>query len=223
MTRKILLVGTGSFAEVAFEYFEGEAETTVAGFLVESAYRDRTEFCDVPVIDFENAEASFPPDEHEIFVALVYNELNRSRTRLLSQAKGKGYRAASFISKHAFISKSATLGEHCFVFEGNVIQPQVSIGDNVVLWSGNHIGHHTRIENNVFVSSHVVISGHCTIGENCFLGVNSAITNDTVVGADCWIGPGVTIPSDVPAGSMYSAPKPTPSKVSTHRFFKLEP
>lgn len=222
MIRNVLLVGTGGFAEVAFEYFESEPGTTVVGFVVERAYRDRETFRGLPVLDFEEAEKSFAPGEHEIFVAIVYNELNRTRTRILAEAKEKGYRPASYVSSRAFVAASASLGEHCFIFEGNVVQAQASIGDNVVLWSGNHIGHHSRIGNNVFVSSHVVVSGRCIVGDNCFLGVNSAIADGTVLGADCWIGPGLTISADLPARSMFRAPKPTPSKVDTHRFFKLE-
>ena len=222
MRRKVVIVGTGNFADVALEYFESEKETTVVGFLVERAYRDRDTFCHLPVVDFEDAQSEFTPGEHEIFVALTYNELNRTRSRLLAAAKTMGYRPASFISQRAAVAKSAVLGEHCFVFEDNVVQTKVSIGDNVVLWSGNHIGHHSQIGNNVFVSSHVVVSGRCTIGDNCFLGVNSALADGTVLGADCWIGPGVVVSADVPARTMYRAPKPTPSPVDTHRFFKLK-
>ena len=51
------------------------------------------------------------------------------------------------------------IGENCFIFEDNTIQPFVKIGDDVVLWSGNHIGHHAEIGDHCFISSHVVISG----------------------------------------------------------------
>jgi acyl-[acyl carrier protein]--UDP-N-acetylglucosamine O-acyltransferase len=65
------------------------------------------------------------------------------------------------------------IGENCFIFEDNTIQPFVRIEDNVILWSGNHIGHHSTIKSHNFISSHVVVSGQCTIEPNCFIGVNS--------------------------------------------------
>ena len=52
------------------------------------------------------------------------------------------------------------IGENCFIFEDNTIQPFVVVEDNVILWSGNHIGHHSVIKNHNFVSSHVVIDDY---------------------------------------------------------------
>lgn len=67
------------------------------------------------------------------------------------------------------------MGDNCFVFENQTIQPFVKIGNDVIIWSGNHIGHHSMIGDHCFISSHVVISGNVKIEPYCFLGVNSSI------------------------------------------------
>jgi sugar O-acyltransferase (sialic acid O-acetyltransferase NeuD family) len=219
---KLVIVGDGAFAEVAHEYFVEDSDYDVVGFAVETAYLQRDELLGLPVVPLETIEESFPAAEVDAYVAIVFSQLNRLRRRLVDYVANIGYVPASYISSAAQISKSATLGEHCFVFENNVVQPFVGIGDNVVLWSGNHIGHHSRIRNNAFVSSHVVIAGSCDIGENTFLGVNAAVADGVTIGPDCWIGPGVTISSDVPARSMFGAAKSTASKADTHRFFRLK-
>ena len=54
--------------------------------------------------------------------------------------RNKGYQPASYISSNAFVWSNAKIGDHCFIFENNTVQPFVEIGDNVILWSGNHIG-----------------------------------------------------------------------------------
>jgi sugar O-acyltransferase (sialic acid O-acetyltransferase NeuD family) len=156
-----------------------------------------------------------------VFVAAVYTQMNRLRTRLSQAARAKGYRLASYHSSRAFVWHNVKFGEHCFVFENNVIQPFVEVGNNVVLWSGNHIGHHSVIGDNCFISSHVVLSGYVEVGRNCFLGVNSCVANNTRVAADCWIGPGVTITQDTEEGKLYPAAKAGPSKVGSLRFFKV--
>ena len=53
------------------------------------------------------------------------------------------------------------MGDNCFIFEDNTVQPFVTLGNNLVLWSGNHIGHHSTLRDHCFISSHVVISGFC--------------------------------------------------------------
>src|SRR4029079_7225030 len=115
-------------------------------------------------------------------------------------AKAKGYAPASYVSSRAFVWRNVELGEHCFVFENNVVQPFVKLGSNVVLWSGNHIGHHSRIGDHCFVSSHVVVSGFVEIGKSCFLGVNSTFANNLKMGDDCLVGAGALVLGDVGDG-----------------------
>ena len=152
---------------------------------------------------------------------MVYTQMNRLRTRLAAESRSRGYNLASFISPHAFVWDNVELGEHCFIFEDNTLQPFVSVGNNVVMWSGNHIGHHSKVADNCFISSHVVISGFCEIGKNCFLGVNSTISNNVCIAEDNWIGPGLVIVKDTQRGQLYGATQPEPSRVSALRFFKV--
>ena len=112
----------------------------------------------MPIVPFERLEEYFSPGDVDFYAALVYSQLNRLRTRLFLAAKAKGFGAASYISSRAFVWDNVELGEHCFIFENNTVQPFVKIEGNVVLWSGNHIGHHSVIRENCFVASHAVIS-----------------------------------------------------------------
>lgn len=219
-TKKVVILGDSAFAEVAYECFTRDSEYEVVGFSVNSAFLERNELFGLPVVPLEEIERFFDPDQVEFYAALVYSQLNRLRTRLYEEAKTKGYRPASYISSRAFVWPNAVLGEHCFIFEDNTIQPFVKIGNNVVLWSGNHIGHHSVIEDNCFISSHAVISGFCTVGKNTFIGVNSAVANNVVIGADNWLGVGVNILKNTDPDCIFKSEHPEPAKVSARRFFK---
>ena len=201
--RRIVLVGDGEFAEIAYEYFTYDSPHEVVGFTAERAFTARTELLGLPVVPFEEVEQSFPPAEHRVFVAITYTQLNRVRTRLLRAAREKGYAPISYVSSRAFVWRNVEIGENCFLFENNVVQYGVRIGNNVVLWSGNHVGHQTRIGDNCFVSSHVVISGYCDIGESCFLGVNSSFGDFQKVGSDCVVGAGAVVVKDLEPQGVY--------------------
>ncbi len=220
-SKNLVIVGTGTFAQVALEYFEQDSPYLVDAFAVEREFVTMSESCGRPVIAFEDIADSYPPSTHDVFVAITYNELNRVRKRLVDSAIRLGYKTASYTSPHALVAQSAQLGQHCFIFEGNVVQPFVNVADNVIFWSGNHIGHHTTVGENCFISSHVVISGNCEIGPNCFIGVNATIANNVVIAPDCWIGPGVVITQNTEPGQMFPAQKVAVSKVSSLRFFQL--
>jgi sugar O-acyltransferase (sialic acid O-acetyltransferase NeuD family) len=194
---KLVIVGDTAFAEIAYEYFTHDSNYEVVGFTVEREYLKRSELFGLPVVPFEDVEKVFPPPEHSIYAANVYTQLNRLRTRLATEAKQKGYQLASYVSSRAFVWRNVEIGEHCFIFEDNTVQPFVKIGDNVVLWSGNHIGHHSTIKNNCFISSHVVVSGFVEVGESCFVGVNTTMANNIRIGNNCLLGAGSLVLADV--------------------------
>ena len=199
-TKKLILVGDSAFAEIAYEYFTHDSEYQVVAFAVEREYLRREQLFGVPVVPFEELPERFAPADHDFYAALVYTQGNALRTRLYESAKGMGYRPASYVSSRAFVWRNVKLGEHCFIFENNVVQPFVTIGRNVVLWSGNHIGHHSTIGDHCFVSSHVVVSGFVEVGHSCFLGVNTTIANNTKIGDRCTAGAGALILGDVGSG-----------------------
>jgi len=220
--KNLVIVGDSAFAEVAHEYFDVDTEYQVVAFAVERAYLKQAMKHGLPVVPFEEMETLFDPATHEAFVAIVYTQLNRLRTRLMEETKKKGFRLASYISPRAFIWRNVEFGEHCFIFEDNTLQPFVKIGSNVVLWSGNHVGHHSVIRDNCFISSHVVISGFCDIGQKSFLGVNCTLANNVKIGRDNWIGPNTSIMKDTQAGALYKTQQPVPYKISAPVFFKIE-
>jgi sugar O-acyltransferase (sialic acid O-acetyltransferase NeuD family) len=196
--RKLIVVGDSAFAEIAYEYFTHDSEYEVVAFAVERAFLKRESLFGLPVVALEEVEAAFAPADHSFYAALVYTQSNALRTRLYRSMKERGFAPASYISPQAFIWRNAVIGEHCFIFEGNVIQPFAEIGENVVLWSGNHIGHHSRIGPNTFISSHVVLSGFVQVGEACFFGVNAAVGNNVTIGNKCLIAAGAVVIGDVP-------------------------
>ena len=195
--KNLVIVGDSAFAQVAYEYFTHDSPYKVVAFAVERAYITQAAMFGVPVVPFEEIQKSHPPSDHSVFVAMVYTQLNRLRTRLYHAVRDLGYPLASYVSPHAFVWRNCEIGEHCFIFENNVIQPFVKIGNNVIIWSGNHIGHHSKVGDNCFIASHAVISGFVDIGKNCFVGVNATMGNNLVVGDDCIVGAGALVVKDV--------------------------
>ena len=195
---KVIIIGDSAFAEIAYEYFTHDSPQQVVAFSVEEAYLKRDRLFDLPVVPFEQLEHLYDPADHSFFVATVYTQRNALRARLYDEAKRKGFVPTSYISSRAFVWRNCTIGEHCFIFENNVVQPFVRIGKNVILWSGNHIGHHSTVKDHCFISSHVVISGFCEVGERCFMGVNSTVANNVAIGNNCVVGAGAVVLGRVP-------------------------
>ena len=175
----------------------------------------------LPVVPFEELASRYLPATHEMFIALSYSKLNEVRKEKYLAAKAVGYRLASYISPHATVLNQGRIGDNCFIFEDNTIQPYVTIGNNVTLWSGNHIGHHSIIHDHCFIASHVVISGGVEIDESCFIGVNATLRDHIKVGKKCVIGAGALLLVDAEPEGVYFGQATERAKVPSTRLRKI--
>ncbi len=202
--KRAVIFGATDFAEVAKVYLDADSPYTVCAFTVNERFiGDRTTILGLPVVPFERLVESHPPDEYEMFVAVGFSKVNRTRTRLVAEVKSAGYHLLTYVSSRASHVGHFTIGANSFVFENNVIQPFVSIGDNTIVWSGNVLGHHSAIGNNCFLASQIVISGRCNIGDGSFIGVGATIRHGVTVAPECVIGAGALILGDTKPRGIY--------------------
>ena len=217
MKKPLVIFGFGQIAQLAHYYFTTDSNYEVVAFTIDAAYLTQGEFCGLPVIAFEALPSIHGPDQCELFIALGYSKLNAVRKEKYLTAKEIGFRLASYVSSRATILNQGQIGEHCFIFEDNTIQPFVTIGNNVTLWSGNHIGHHATIMDHCFIASHAVISGGVEIGEQCFIGVNATLRNHIKVGEKCVIGAGALMLADAAPDGVYMGAATERSKIPSGR------
>lgn len=201
--KKVVIFGTGDFAQVAYFYLTHDSQYEIVAFTADKTFIKEKESFGLPLIPFEEVENSCPPNEYQMFIAIAYSNVNRVRAEKYYEAKRKGYELISYINSKAVTWGDTEIGDNCFIFENQTIQPFVKIGNNVIVWSGNHIGHHSFIGDHCFITSHVVISGNVKIGPYCFLGVNATIRDGLTIARECIIGAGALILKDTVEKAVY--------------------
>ena len=209
MAIKVVIFGSASFAELVHAYLSRDGAYEVVAF---TAHRDKIasdQFCSLPVAPFEEVTRLFPPSSHQMFVAVGYKQVNQVRAAVYNEAKAMGYTLLTYVSPRC-TNLAASIGDNCFVFEDNTLQPFVTIGNNVILWSGNHIGHHSTIGDHCYITSHVVVSGHCRIQPYCFLGVNATVRDSITIAERCVIGAGALIMKDTKPKEVYLGERTKP-------------
>jgi sugar O-acyltransferase (sialic acid O-acetyltransferase NeuD family) len=215
--KELVIFGTGDFARIASVYLAKDSPHEVVAFTVHEAQRQSPQLLGKPVVPFERIEELYPPASHAMFVAVGYRRVNKLRAEVYHACKDKGYELISYVNSRAMTWGEIEIGDNCFVFEGNVIQPFVKIGNDVIVWSGNHLGHDTTIGNHCFIASHAVISGNVKIGDYCFVGVNATLRDGVSVGPESVIGAGALILKDAPARSVFQGSAAELSPVPSHR------
>ena len=214
---KVIIFGIGDISQIAHLYLSEDTSYEVVAFTMDKEYIKEDTFLGLPVVAFENLEEKFSQNEYKLFISLGYTKINKLREQKFLEAKEKGYKLISYIHPKATVASNVKIGENCFIFEDNTIQPFVTIEDNCILWSGNHIGHHSTIKSNCFIASHVVISGGCEIGENTFIGVNATLRDHIKIGKSNVIGAGALILNDTEDNKVYMANPTEASKVPSNR------
>ncbi len=209
---KIVIFGIGKFAEYVSYVLSNDSPYEVAAFCVEAGFRPDNvqDFQGLPIVDFENLEKSFPPDEYRLFVAVGNNW---ARERIFKILKRKGYSFVSYLSSKAIVWEDLRYGKNVFISEDTGIQPFVSIGDNTIL-IGSKIGHHSKIGNNVLLSC-CYLGGNVKIGDNSFLGLNSTVKQNVVIGRNNIIGMGSKIARNTDDDKVYSDKSTSERKVSS--------
>ncbi|HEX4073752.1 MAG TPA: acetyltransferase [Planctomycetaceae bacterium] len=213
---KLVIFGAKAFAEIAHYYFTHDSAHTVAAFTVDAAYLTESNYKGLPVVPFEEVERSFPPGEHDLFVAIGFNQVNQLRAHKVAQAEAKGYRLASFVSSKADVAKDLILHPNTMIMERAGIQPYVQIGKNTVIWSETRIGFRTRIGNHCWITC-ALFGESVTVGDFSFVGLNATVAPFVSIGQRNIIGAGALVLHDSKPGEIYRARATRPSRVSSDK------
>jgi sugar O-acyltransferase (sialic acid O-acetyltransferase NeuD family) len=218
--KKVIVWGDGMMADFVYaSLIEDPAfEGKIVAFTLDAAYIRETPKFGLPVFAFDDIEKKFPPQEHEMIVAVGYRDLNSFRAQKCEAAKQKGYKLYSHICSGTKIFSNVSYGENCFVADGVSIQPFVSIGDNTFVFGGAAIGHHARLGSGCWITSGAVIGGNATLGDRAFLGLNATIANDIAVGHDNFIGAMALVNRSTNDGEVYISPAAVKHRMNSKQF-----
>ena len=189
---KLVVFGVGILAELARHYFEHDSPYKVAGFTVDKRYIKGNTYDGLPLIPFEEVDKHYPPDQHNMFVAVGYANGNRTREEKCRAAQDRGYELATYVSSKA-IDMSESRGSNCLILESVVLQAFVTLGDGVIAWPGTIVSHHSKVDDFCYLSPNVTISGSCHLGRRVFVGAGAVLRDETTMSEDIIIGMGSVV------------------------------
>lgn len=213
MAKPVVIFGIGTFGRVARAYLQHDWPGQVEAFTVHERFVPGDRVLGLPVVAWERAVETYPPERCDLCVAIGYSNVNRSREALFGDARARGYRMIRYVSSRAAVHPDATVGEGAFILDHAVVEPYASVGENTVLWSGCHVGHDTVVGNHVYVALRAAIAGKCTIEARAFIGANATVRDGLTIGAGSVVGAGAVILHDTAPGSVHKAAEAAPSAV----------
>lgn len=183
----LIIVGIGTNARHAFEFVKMYNLYNIIGFAVSSRFYSENEFLGLPVYKLENLKETLKI-KFRVFVALLWNKLNKDRKNLFEYCEKAGLEFANLISPHSIIRSSSSIGRNCWIHDFAIIQNNSIIGDNVPIMAYSLIGADCKVGSHCFFGAKSVLGGGSTIGEQSFIGINATVFDDTIIGIKCIIG-----------------------------------
>ncbi len=218
--KKLVIFGTRNFATIAYHAFIYDSSYTVVGFTVDLDYMESTTFEGLPVVAFDTVVQHFPPDEHDMFVAVGIGQVNSLRAKKVDEVTAQGYHLASYISSRAFVPPNLQIGPNSMIMDGVAVHPHVHIGRNSIIWSLSLVALYSHIGDHCWIAS-----AHCaektTLGDYTFVGVNATIRPGVTVGKSNVIGAGALILQDTKDYAVYKGNESKASVVPSYRLRHL--
>lgn len=201
MKEKLIIVGTGDFAETIYHFLHKTYD--VVCFMVHEAYRKEPTCCGKEVIAFEKLE-NYSPNDYKLIIAVGPNGNNKTREMFFNLLKDTPYELIKYIHPTAYVWDKEAIGANTIIFPNCVVEPFSTIGIGCVLWSGAIVAHHSHVQDFCFLAPGCAISGRVTIEKNCFIGLNSTIRDNITVRENCIVGAGAVIKKDTEKNGVYS-------------------
>ncbi len=199
MNKEVFVLGAGGHASVLVDILK-QNKLTISGLFSDEVDFARSALSGIPI--FKNEDDIFEKNCNTISIVNGIGSLPRStvRAKLFKKFNKQGYSFLQVISKQAFISNFATLGEGVQVMPGAIIQSGAVIGDNSIINTGSIIEHDCIIGKHTHIAPGVTLSGQVTIGDYVHIGTGASVIQNISIGDKAIIGAGANVLNNVSAG-----------------------
>lgn len=199
----LIIIGLSKTADHVYEFIRSYNLYNVVGFAVNKEYKNVSKYRELPVFSLENLEEEYGKNDFCVFVALLWNHLNRDRKEIYNFCKSKSWKLANIISPTAII-RGKLNGDNCWIHDYVIIQNNALLESNIAIMAQTLIGANTHIGSHCFFGAKSLLGGGSKIGEQSFVGINSIIFDDTIIGEKCIIGACTAVKRNMPNYSKYT-------------------
>ncbi len=189
----VVIIGAGGHAKVVIDMLQERGEFELTGCV--SADPDFRAILDVPVLGGDDAlPRILSSGVRHAFVAIGENRL---RAALTLHVLGLGFSVVNAISRHAVVSRRATLGAGIAIMPGASINVDTIVADGAIINTGATVDHDCRIGAYAHLGPGTNLAGTVVVGEGAFLGAGCCVIPGCAVGAWSTVGAGAAVVRDV--------------------------
>ena len=113
-----------------------------------------------------------------------------------------GSRAVSVVHPAATVSRSATIGQGCFIAARAVVGPAAGLGLSVIVNHGAIVDHECVVGSFSHIAPAATLGGAVKLGEATLIGAGANVLPGVRIADNAIVGAGAVVLRDVPAGAV---------------------
>ena len=157
--------------------------------------------------------AGWPASEWRAFVALDERGLNFSRTQIVAELKGRGYKLHKLVAPDAMIAAGVSLGENTLVSNRCVVGAGSRIGLNAFLNVGVQLGRNCVFGKSAYACDGAVIEEDVTISDFATIGSGAIVKRGAKIGRSSELRHRRAYSGEIPEKTFYIDVFPEPASI----------
>jgi sugar O-acyltransferase (sialic acid O-acetyltransferase NeuD family) len=198
----LLLIGAGGHAAACIDVIESHGDFNILGLVGLPAEIGLYKF-GYEVIGSDKDLDTLGEKYSNCLITVGQMNSPESRIDLFNKAKNAGFAFPPIISKRAYLSPHAKVGEGTILMHDSLVNAGALIGRNCIINTKALIEHDSRIGDHCHVSTGAIVNGSAEIADNVFVGSSSTIKNGLKIGSGVVIGMGSSVLSDLDSNTTY--------------------
>lgn len=194
--RKLLVFGTGDFADVVSYVLETKLGRPIAAYTVHEKYLPASTYREKPLVAFERIREMYPPREYDAVVGMIGKHMFDQREQIFVQLRQMGYRIPNVIDPSACVD-TRRMGEGNIILANASIEAHCQIGKGNIIWQNVVMPHHNRLGSFNNLAPSVSLSGYSKVGNHCFVGNNVCLKNRVELSDYVFVGAGTYVAQSI--------------------------
>lgn len=169
---EIILLGGGGHCKSCIDVIEQQDIYRIVGIL-DMAELEGSKILGYEVIGTDNDIPKYIKTIKNYLITVGQIKSPEKRVYLFNLLKSYNLQLPVIVSPHAYIAKSAQIGEGSIIMHHALVNAESTIGRNCIINSKALIEHDAVIEDHCHISTAAIINGGVKVGKESFIGSNA--------------------------------------------------
>lgn len=198
---ELILLGGGGHCESVIEVINGLDKFSIVGVL-DPSFDEKAprKIMGFPIIGNDDSIEKHIAKGRQFVITVGQIKSSKIREDLYNLIISKGGTLPAIVSRTAYVSSLALLGEGTVVLNNSFINAKAKLGRCAIVNTGSIIEHGCSIGDFCHISTGAILNGNVSSGNKVFIGSGSVINQNITIGHGTVVGSGSLVTKNVQSG-----------------------